>query len=135
MGKRVDTASEHDEQTVLIRWWKSFSEFHHVDCGLLFSIPNGAQLGSASNVRARVMRANVLKSEGLRPGIPDIMIAKPNGDYAGLFIEMKRVVGGTISDEQNDCLNLFWLEGYKTVVCCGFSAACAAIKDYFKTNR
>lgn len=135
MGKRVNTPSEHDEQTALVHWWSSFSKHHNIDEPLLFSIPNGAQLGSASNVRARVMRANTLKSEGLRPGIPDIMIACPNGDYHGLFIEMKRLAGGTVSDEQNDCLNKLWKEGYKTVVCCGFSAACAEIKAYFKTHK
>jgi hypothetical protein len=47
----------------------------------LFAIPNGGSRDPITGSR--------LKAEGVRPGIPDLMLAVPVSPHAGLFMEMK----------------------------------------------
>ena len=79
---------EHDLQTACVRWfrmqWPKYS-------GLLFAIPNGAKLAGTPEQRARAWQR--LQEEGARPGAPDLFLAVPSGDLAGLFIEMKTSKG------------------------------------------
>ena len=58
--------------------------------GLLwaFAIPNGGSRGD--NKLARQIRGAQLKAEGVKPGVPDLMVPVPCWHKAGLFIEMKR---------------------------------------------
>lgn len=114
--------SEHREQSALIQWWQVFSQTKKIDECLLFAIPNGGKRTFAV--------ANIMKSEGMRSGVPDLFLAIPKGEYHGMFIEMKRVDGGRVSEAQREYLNLLSIVGYKCVVCHGFDAACSAIKDY-----
>ena len=110
-------------QRALIGWW-------HTNCGhlgchpwLLFSIPNG---GGRSGPRVGAM----LKAEGLRKGVPDLMLAVARGVYRpsvinghagqcinshGLFLELK-TAKGILSHEQIMMHKLLSEEGYQVVV-------------------
>lgn len=115
--------SEHDEQVTFIRWFrKSYPGV------LIFAIPNGAML--QGNATQRAIRANMLKAEGLTPGIPDLFIPAWN-----VFIEMKRVKGGSLSKEQADIIAYLQNNGYQAIVCRGANAAKAAIKSIAKCKR
>ena len=72
-----------------------------------------------------------LKMEGVRAGVPDLFLPVATGGKHGLFIEMKRTKGGTISPEQKDWLAHLNEQGYRAEVCKGFEAAKAVIQDYF----
>jgi len=61
---------------------------------------------------------------------PDLMLAVPRRGFHGLFIEMKRTKGGTISDEQNQFLHELRLAGYNAVCCRGSDEAIRAISVY-----
>lgn len=76
---------------------------------------------------------------------PDIFIAKPNKDYCGLFIELKRDVsevfkknGELKSDEhvQEQAALIKQLNelGYKAMFACGFDHAKKVIDGYLKQN-
>lgn len=112
--------SEHDEQTLLIKWF----DIQYKNKFVLFSIPNGG----ARNLYV----AKKMKAEGVRAGVPDLFLAVPNKDYAGLFIEMKKEKGGVVSEYQKIMLSRLEQAGYKCIVCKGFDHAKAEIEEYLK---
>jgi hypothetical protein len=71
-----------------------------------------------------------MKLEGVVKGIPDLFLPVPISPYHGLYIEMKRTVGGRLSDEQKKIIPLLQGLGYKVVVCKGFEEAKAEIVKY-----
>lgn len=80
--------TEHEEQKAFVKWFHQ--QYPRV---LIFAVPNAA----ARDPRA----ASWMRAEGLVAGIPDLIVPEWR-----LAIEMKRVKGSTISDEQR------WMEGY-----------------------
>jgi len=71
---------ESIEQCAFIEW-VDLQKNNTPELELIFAIPNGG----LRNPRV----AGRLKLEGVRPGVPDLMFAYPNGKYHGLYIEMK----------------------------------------------
>lgn len=75
-----------------------------------------------------------MKAEGLKSGVPDIFLPVPRGEWHGLFIEMKRTKGGTVSDCQKLWLHDLRKQGYLTEVCRGWEEAARRIKSYLGGN-
>lgn len=117
--------TEHIEQVTLVQW---LERQHPNISKLLFAVPNGASLAGPAHARAKQMQR--LKAEGLRNGTPDIFIAYPYGGYHGLFIEMKRQKGGTLSKEQKQWLERLNEQGYLAKRCNGWEAAKEVIECY-----
>lgn len=90
---------------------------------LLFAIPNG---GTRSN---KIEAAN-MKRGGVRAGIPDLMLAVPSQGFHGLFIEMKKRHGGTVSKAQKEVIPLLSAQGYRCEICRGFDEALGVLKEY-----
>lgn len=112
---------EHDEQVALVQW-ADYQRFNGEAIGEdLFAIPNGA--------RTSMSVAKRLKAEGLRSGVPDLMLAIPVAQYHGLFIEMK-ARGKYPSPEQRARIERLQRRGYKAVCCQGFDAARVEIERY-----
>ena len=111
------TLLEHDEQVLVVQWcdWSKIP---------IFAIPNGTNKGMMARIKH--------KAEGLRPGVPDLFIPIINKHYGGLFIEMKRVQGSTVSSEQKKWRTLLTKQGYKSLICYGNIEAIEAIKEYLK---
>ena len=65
-----------------------------------------------------VVTAARLKAEGVSRGVPDLFIPELK-----LFIEMKRIKGGVISQDQKDWKNYLETNGYKVLICNGFENA------------
>ncbi len=57
----------------------------------LVAIPNAAKRSFGL--------ASMLQAEGMTKGFPDLMLAYPNGELPGLFIEMKTVNGDPSPDQ------------------------------------
>lgn len=69
------------------------------------------------------------KRSGLRPGLPDLVIAIPGTGV--IWIELKRTKLGRVSDVQQDWINaLNNCPGNQAYVCKGFEAAKAIIEQY-----
>lgn len=117
--------TEHQEQSMLFQW-ADLTKARHPELGLLFAIPNFAgRLG-----RLTAIHGAKLKREGRKKGVPDVMLPVPRGRYHGLFVEMKRVKGGSVSPEQRAWLAALQDQGYRAVRCLGWEQARAVITDY-----
>ena len=107
--------TEHDEQVAFVQWL----EWQHIP---VFAIPNGSNKSKAAAVK--------FKAEGLRAGVPDLMIPVPTAHQHGLFIEMKDAGRGTLSKEQREWLNDLRIAGYATAACWGVDEAIKCFKQY-----
>lgn len=125
-GKKVKTiacvASEHFEQAALVQWWGHFSRTKGLEERLLFAVPNGGARDAITGAR--------LKAEGVRPGVPDLMLALPRGGKGGLFIEMKRKRAGRPSKAQIEVSYALLGAGYHVALCRGADEAMNVIKNY-----
>lgn len=112
--------SEHEAQVTVIDW-AAWHEGQHPELGLLFAIPNGGH----RHVKVAVM----LKAEGVKAGIPDLMLACARQGWHGLFIELK-IGSNKPSAAQLKRLAALTEQGYLAVVCWGADEAIDVIKDY-----
>lgn len=113
------TPYESVEQSTLVAW---FDRTHRALKGRLFAIPNGGKRHRAT--------ATQLRREGVRAGVPDLMLPVARRGYHGLFIEMKRVRGSQTSKEQKDWHVFLREQGYRVEVCKGHQIAMAVINEY-----
>ena len=73
------------------------------------------------------------KAEGLRAGLPDLLIVLPN---LLLFIEMKRTKGGVVSPVQKEWIEaLNKIDGVKAIVCKGADEAIENIETLLKNLK
>jgi hypothetical protein len=61
-------------------------------------VPNGAHLAGGKLARAKQMAA--LKKDGLRVGFPDLILIDRTAIRRIGFVEVKRELGGVVSDDQ-----------------------------------
>ena len=129
MPSKPKVKLEHEEQVAFVHAAKKL--FRSNDCAfmrkLLFAIPNGGKRDART--------ASSLKMEGVRPGVPDLFFAYPrfiNDDVTvhGLFIEMKRTVGGSVSPDQRDMIASLKKQGYAVEVAKGCDRAVEILKNY-----
>lgn len=122
--------SEHAEQAAVIDWcMNSIGRYPELD--LIFAVPNGAALGGG---KIGGIRMNMLKAEGLRPGVCDLMLPVARGEYHGCFLEMK-AVGGKLSDNQKEFIAGVEAQGYYTCVAYGADEAIEQIKFYLAMEK
>ena len=95
--------------------------------GLLFTC-------SLAGVNLPMPTAMKLKRMGYSSGTPDVMIFEPNKTYKGLFIELKRVKGGTLSPEQEEWINELNKRGYFACRCNGAEVAIEVVNRYRGNN-
>lgn len=117
MSRRND---EHRIQAALFKWAKCASA-KHPGLKLMFAIPNGGARDAITGA--------MLKREGVKPGVPDIFLPLPVGNYHGLFIELKTAKGSP-SPEQREWLMRLSNRGYAAVLCRGFDEAIDTISRY-----
>lgn len=111
------TPTEHLEQVTLVAWYRRTYKNE-----LLVAIPNGG--------KRHIKTALAMKQEGVSKGFPDLFLPVPNCKFHGLFIEMKRQKGGTLSKEQKAWIEYLNSVGYQAVVCKGFLEAKEVIECY-----
>lgn len=121
---RKECPTEAEEQTWLFQWAAGMARLRWPELDLLHHIPNG---GSRNRVEAAR-----LKAQGVKAGIPDVCLPVPRGPFCGLYIEMKRQQGGTLSPEQKVRINQLRMQGYRVDVCKGFHAAADIIEAYME---
>lgn len=96
----------------------------------MFAIPNGGWRG--------MIQGAALKAEGVKPGVPDILLPVKRGLWSGLFIELKRPSSGNrpqgkVSSEQQDFIYFLTIQGYKCRVCVGWIQARDQIVNYMES--
>jgi len=114
-------ASEHQEQSAVIKWWWHACAGYGLPNFALFAIPNGGARDAITG--------SLLKAEGVRPGSPDLMLAKPADQFHGMFIEMK-VGNNKLTDEQQAFATYLRTAGYHVSTHWSAGSAIEAIKAY-----
>lgn len=120
-SRTYNVATEHHEQRTLFTW-EALNRYKYPQLANMFAIPNGGWRHKATAAK--------LKAEGVKPGVCDVFLAWPAKGFHGLFIEMKRLVGGRLSDEQKAWSERLLAAGYQVRVCKGFEEAKQAIEEY-----
>lgn len=123
--KQYSIYSEHEEQKHLMEWAESQKQ-KYPQLRALFAIPIGGH--------RHITIARRMKAEGAKAGVPDLMLPFPSNGYAGMFLEMKKRVGGRLSDEQKLWRSMLSEYGYLVVVAAGWEVAKDAIIEYLTTK-
>jgi hypothetical protein len=121
---------EHREQAALFDWIEMRAA-RYPELALAFAVPNGGKRGKAAAAK--------LKKEGLKSGVPDIVIPVPRYPHHGMFIELKAVYPngrrGRPTPEQVGWIDTLRMRGYRVEVCWGWQEAAAAIEQYMNGGR
>lgn len=113
--------TEHNEQVSLFNWaWTQRRQYPELD--LLFAVPNGGQ--------RRKRTAGMLRAEGVKSGIPDVVLPVPRNGYHGAYLEMKRTKGGVVSEDQKKWIECLRAQGYFVAVCKGWVEAKDVLVNY-----
>lgn len=88
---------------------------------LLIAIPNGGA--------RRKIEGAILKAEGVMPGAADLQLIFPNGNYHGLFIEMKTKDGVQRESQKAFQHDVEWA-GFKYAICRSLDDFMSLISSY-----
>ena len=124
-AKTSGVPTETTEQQWVIQWSQQPS--------VLEQYPELAMLYHIPNERADKVQAALLKSMGVKRGVPDLHLPIPSGGYHGLYIEMKALDGKPAKDQ------LWWADhlkanGYAHAFCYGWQQATEVLKWYLNLN-
>jgi hypothetical protein len=134
----ANNGSEHSEQCALFAW-ANFASRYDPRLNALFAIPNGGSRGDSDETRK--VAGGKMKAEGVKPGVPDMMLPIPINlhggseiDLCGLFIELKRKDGTIkdLSEKQAEWSSNLKAMGYDCVVSFGWIDARKKIVEYLE---
>ncbi|MGM0601376.1 MAG: VRR-NUC domain-containing protein [Candidatus Muiribacteriota bacterium] len=121
MKNNTNCLYESQEQELIFKWIRS-NQIKFPKLQLAYSTLNGVRLRPK-------LRAD-MKKQGLKAGVPDIVLPAGNKYFSGLYIELKRKKGGKVSKEQKEYLEKLREEGFQALVCRGHVEAIEAVKNY-----
>jgi hypothetical protein len=115
--------TEHAEQRAFFAWLQiQINLGTHPLARLAYAVPNGGE--------RNLIVASRLKTEGVKSGVPDICWPVPRGVFAGLYIEMKVLPGGRVSETQEQWHGDLRSVGYAVAVCWSWRDARQCFLDY-----
>ena len=120
---RVADESGHQEA---IFSWCDMNRGKYPELALLYHVPNGGRRDAAT--------ARALKRQGVKAGVPDLVLPVPRGVFHGLYIELK-APGGKLEETQIDFLQALAKQGYLALVCVGWQAAVKALGGYLGSGE
>ena len=92
---------------------------------LIYHVPNGGH-------RHKLV-AMKLKQQGVKAGIPDLVLPMARGGFFGLYIEFKATVDpAAVSASQAACIRRLNEQGYLAVVCRGHFDAMEQVRAYLR---
>lgn len=101
------------------------------ELGSPYTIPALKRLFAIHNQgHGDIVRGNRAKAEGVKAGVPDLMLPQPIDGLAGLFIELKRSSKKDTQGNQNDWIDYLNQVGYKCVVAVGWRGARIELVNY-----
>lgn len=120
---------EHDAQAAVFQWAK-LAEGTLPELQLLLAIPNGGH--------RHIAVAKKMQAEGVKAGVPDMLLPVARGGFHGLWIEMKADGSrpkrpgskGPLSEEQRRWLQALNDQGYRAAVCFGSREAIDLLTQY-----
>jgi hypothetical protein len=132
LDKILAVPSEHDECKWLMEWATTQRFKGRKLSDVLVHVPNGAFHGADRKAGAVVARK--LREQGLQPGVFDYILPVPilRLGCPGLWLEMKRTRGGTVTEEQKKFRALMEELGWRCEIAKGWVEASAYIQDHLK---
>ena len=107
--------------------WANLEKCKWPELEWLYHVPNGGSRNRAEAVR--------LKAQGVKPGVPDLCLPVAKGGYHGLYIELKRLKGGRLSQDQAKWLESLSRGGYLATICSGWEQAAQIIQSYLEEKN
>ena len=124
--KKNTTPTEYEDQCRIFRAAQSYMSIY----------PELRYLqGNLNGVRLTMGQAVKAKKAGNRKGVPDLDLPLRRGGWNGLHIELKRKIGGKVSEDQKEWIAFLRKQGRKCFVCCGFDDAWDEIFNYLEGGR
>lgn len=114
--------TEHAEHVTFVRWLRAIEK----QAGLWWCTVGHGGYRLSRN------QANLMQARGVRPGVPDVLICH-RGRLIG--IELKRVKGGSLSEEQKAAHEAITLAGGCVFVAKGAEAAIRFVTDNVLTTQ
>lgn len=124
-GRGVRRKPRHLESELQRRCVTRFRLEHPELKLLLFAVPNGGHRSAAEAV--------IMQAEGVTPGVSDLLLLVPRGDYHGLCIEMKiesKKSGQT--EDQVKWQKAVESQGFKYIVARTDDSFCNGVNEYLK---
>lgn len=114
--------TESAHQRAVFKWTQQPHVRHkYPELKLLFHVKNETTEGAA--------RVASDKSMGVRPGVPDLCLPVPKGNYHSLWLEMKNEKGRP-SEAQKWWIKELNLQGCYAAICHGWEEAVRVLEDY-----
>lgn len=119
--------SEKTEQKLLVSWFS-----YQYKPWKMIAIPNAQKF--LSHARNIPMMINSMKAEGFVKGTSDLFIARPVGNYGGMWLELKDKGKEYkhVEDEQKQFIQDMLDSGYYATWAAGFENAQREINNYMK---
>ena len=117
---------EAEEQRALFEW-AGYMVRQYPELRYMYHVPNGG--------RRNAREAALLRAEGVKKGVPDIVLPVARGEHHGLYIELKRQKSGSLSREQKAYLDFLHRQGYRAVMCRGWRQAANVIQAYLEQRK
>ena len=122
-SRRKPDDEEHRIQCACVRWFRlQYPNYRHN----LFAVPNGG--------RRDKMTGAHLKSEGVLPGVADLILLKSSASHGALLIEMKTCKGKQ-AESQREWQRLIEKDGYKYVICRSLDDFMNKVNDYLSISK
>lgn len=125
---KLKPPSEHTEQEMLCSWLSLIQNRYNLR---FYAVPNGTPLRTAKG-KTNWGYINKLKREGVKPGVPDLVILQ---DGRALYIEMKRQKGGIRSEEQKEWHSWLMNNNFSSAVCKGFEEAKYIVERWVRSQN
>lgn len=116
---------EGGHQEAIIQWCQ-YRKGIYPELDLLYHVPNGGKRDRTT--------ATVLKRQGVKAGVPDLVLPVARSGYHGLYVELK-APGGKLEPSQVEYLEGVEQQGYLALVCVGWQAAVEALADYLEEKE
>ncbi|MFJ3487749.1 VRR-NUC domain-containing protein [Pseudomonas sp. NPDC090202] len=93
---------------------------------LIYHVPNGGHRHKATAAK--------LKEQGVKAGVPDLVLPMARGGYFGLYVEFKATPpnDAAVSTSQHGYIQRLTEQGYLAIVCRGHFDAMENIRAYLK---
>lgn len=107
--------------------WAALNVATYPELRWMHAIPNGGYRDKIT--------AGKLKAEGVKPGVADIFLPVARGDWHGLYIELKKEIGGKTSAEQIEFGDFVKAQGYGFVVSREWQYTVNTLMEYLNYGR
>lgn len=114
--------SEHAQQSTLIQW-AQLVEKQYPELRLLYAVPNGGYRSARTAI--------AMKREGMKSGVPDLVLPVARRIWHSLYLELK-AGSGSLSENQKRWIEMLSEQGNLVAVAYSFEEAKGILIDYLE---